>query len=729
MLRERRKGVGMRSAGDVVGGYTVERELGRGGQAIVYLATGPKGAEVALKCLLSNEPGARERFKREVELLSECQHENIVRCLGSNLARGDEWVALPYANGGTLENWLRNIDSIDPEDLLVIFLPIARALDYFKDLSSDANEPQQHRDVKPSNILLLDGKPMLADFGVARTPQSTLTQTGDFIGTHPYAAPEQMQSQHSGAVDQYALATIIYEWLAGQLPFADPNQKLTSAASRDLLNKRRTDPRAQTVLLKALATNPNDRYGSCVEFVSELISAFAPQREQKTQPGAPIGAEPRSLKFNDVPQVYDDLHARLLTCEFSGTWVQKFSDRFAGLNDQHNLRPPINLSVLADWLRDAPPSHMRILLFAIAECLPIPNDEAPRKLVLELLVFAACRVLNLDYFLQATTRRVSADPKMDKAAVRQWPTSASTIAGIVHAALSGRFIAVDRHCRLAGAIKIDLEMIRSIDGMSEILTLLYGELLGRKFDPAQLASDDNAMRQKKIIDAWAPVRKALADRELRKQALVMVLVPPEKDPIDRGEREELENSLATMINDTLYQLNLEGAVTLAEHESDLLLRIQEVLNGFELPAEVANKPTAGPLPYDIFISYASEDGDFVRELITHLKTRGARVWVDYVEMELNAILLQKINDGLSKSRFCAALLSEHYLPKFWTSLESSGALAIEANGLRSMLLPIRHQMTVTRLTEIAPLWAGRIFADSDHGAEALADAIWRRIKP
>jgi hypothetical protein len=696
------------------------------------LATDPQGAEFALKCLHSTDFDARERFEREVLLLNKCNHPNIVRFWASDLS---EWVALTYANDGTLETRPKRLDT---SSLREIFLPIAGALDYFRGLAGNASEPQQHRDVKPSNILFHNGTPLLSDFGVALKPGSDLTKAGARVGTDNYSAPEQMQGKSSSAIDQYALATIIYEWLAGRLPFVDPEEKLRDRAPSQPLVEKGIDARVQAVLFRALATQPEDRYPSCMEFMNAIVAAFGPPGGAATNPGvSPETADVSDAfsKFKNAQEVYDSLAARLLRCEFSGPWASEFKTRFAKLHDEHmlgehKLAAPIEITALVDWLRKAPPLDMRFLFFAIAEGLPIPADEQTQKLVLELLVFAACRMLNLDCFLSAPTRCVN-DPNFPGAQVRDWPTSASSIAGVVHSALSGQFITVDRHCKLAGAIEVKLAKVQSADGQSEILTLLYRELLDRPFDPAILVADEEAARLRKATAAWAPVRKALSDRTLKKQSVVIVLVPPEEESIDPAEQKAMAHNLARRVNATLLQLRPEPATMHVLDQSDLLLEIQKVLEGFAPLNDSTSKPVDPAIQYDLFLSYASKDRDFVSPLVMYLQKQGVHVWVDYGEIRLGDDLIQKINDGLKRSRFCVALLSEHYLQRGWTQLELGAALAREMNGpwgTSRVLLPVRHGLSLPQLTSEAPWLAARIFADSSEGPARLADLIRMRIR-
>jgi serine/threonine protein kinase len=205
--------------------YRLERELGRGGMATVYLARDLRhDRSVALKVLhpqLAQALGP-ERFKREIETVARLQHPHILTVLDSGEAAGQLWFTMPYVEGESLRDRLRREPQLPLEDAVRIATDAARALEYAH------QHGVVHRDIKPENLLLTkDGSTLVADFGIARAMSGgdeQLTQTGMSVGTPAYMSPEQAAGdRHLDArSDVYSLATVLYEMLAGEPPFTGP---------------------------------------------------------------------------------------------------------------------------------------------------------------------------------------------------------------------------------------------------------------------------------------------------------------------------------------------------------------------------------------------------------------------------------------------------------------------------------------------------------------------------
>ena len=203
--------------------YTIERELGRGGMATVYLATDAKvDRRVAIKVLHPELAAAvgGERFHREIHIATRLTHPNVLPVYDSGEANGTLFYVMPYVEGESLRDRLNRERQLGIDDAIRITCQIAAALDY----AHQANIV--HRDIKPENILIEAGQAVLADFGIARAVTGVadveaLTRTGMSLGTPAYMSPEQAMGERTldGRSDQYSLACVTYEMLAGQPPF------------------------------------------------------------------------------------------------------------------------------------------------------------------------------------------------------------------------------------------------------------------------------------------------------------------------------------------------------------------------------------------------------------------------------------------------------------------------------------------------------------------------------
>src|SRR6187551_3777203 len=219
--------------------YALERELGRGGMATVWLAQDLRhDRPVALK-LLHPELAATlgpERFQREIRLAARLQHPHILTVLDSGNAGGRLWFTMPYIDGESVRNRLTRERQLPVDDALRIAIEAAQALQYAHD------QGVVHRDIKPENLLLTrDGNTLVADFGIARAlgavGDDRLTETGLAIGTPAYMSPEQAAGDKGldARTDVYSLAAVLYEMLAGEAPW-------TGATAQAIAAKRLTEP-------------------------------------------------------------------------------------------------------------------------------------------------------------------------------------------------------------------------------------------------------------------------------------------------------------------------------------------------------------------------------------------------------------------------------------------------------------------------------------------------------
>ena len=262
--------------------YRLERELGQGGMATVYLAEDLKhGRKVAIKVLLPELSAilGGERFLGEIRVTANLQHPHILGLIDSGEADGLLYYVMPYVAGESLRARLMRERQLPVEEALRLSREVASALDYAH------RQGVVHRDIKPENILLQDGAALVADFGIALAVQQAgghrMTQTGMSLGTPAYMSPEQaMGEREIGArSDVYALGAMTYEMLAGEPPFTGPNSqaivaKVLTEQAPPLRAKRPTVPAAaEAAILTALQKLPADRWGSAKEFAEALGSA------------------------------------------------------------------------------------------------------------------------------------------------------------------------------------------------------------------------------------------------------------------------------------------------------------------------------------------------------------------------------------------------------------------------------------------------------------------------
>jgi serine/threonine-protein kinase len=253
--------------------------------AIVYLARDIRHKRLVALKVLHPDLGAvlgTERFLREIETAARLQQPHILTVLDSGEAAARLWFTMPYVEGESLRDRLRREKQLPVDEAVRITREAAQALDYAH------RHDVIHRDVKPENLLLTeDGNTLVADFGVARAlagGEEALTQTGLAVGTPAYMSPEQASGARDldARTDVYALATVLYEMLAGEPPFAGPTPQAAvarrfSEAPRPLRQVRETVPEAvEQAVLKGLAKAPADRFPSAAEFARALNSPVVP---------------------------------------------------------------------------------------------------------------------------------------------------------------------------------------------------------------------------------------------------------------------------------------------------------------------------------------------------------------------------------------------------------------------------------------------------------------------
>jgi eukaryotic-like serine/threonine-protein kinase len=259
--------------------YRIERELGQGGMATVYLAQDLKHhRQVAIKVLrpeLSAALGA-ERFLREIETTANLRHPHILPLFDSGEADGFLFYVMPYVEGESLRDRLKREKQLPIDDALRITREVADALSYAH------SKGVIHRDIKPENMLLESGHAVVADFGIAKAISAaggqTLTRTGMSVGTPQYMSPEQAagESDLDGRSDLYSLACVLYEMLAGQPPFSGStaeslvHQHLVVDARPITQLRPAVPPAIADALTRALAKNPADRFSPAAHFAAAL---------------------------------------------------------------------------------------------------------------------------------------------------------------------------------------------------------------------------------------------------------------------------------------------------------------------------------------------------------------------------------------------------------------------------------------------------------------------------
>ncbi len=260
--------------------YRFERELGRGGMAIVYLAEDLKHRRKVAVKVLRPELGATlgaERFLREIEVTAALQHPHILPLHDSGRVGELLYYVMPYVEGESLRDRLTRERQLPVEEALRLACDVAAALDYAH------RRGVIHRDVKPENILLHDGRALVADFGIARAVQravsdDTLTGTGVSVGTPSYMSPEQAAADREvdARTDIYSLGCVVYEMLTGEPPFTAPTAhgviaRLMTEEPRRVADVRPSVPSSLSAAVqRALAKLPADRFQSAAEFATAL---------------------------------------------------------------------------------------------------------------------------------------------------------------------------------------------------------------------------------------------------------------------------------------------------------------------------------------------------------------------------------------------------------------------------------------------------------------------------
>jgi serine/threonine-protein kinase len=278
--------------------YTIDRELGAGGMATVYLAHDIKhDRDVAIKVLHPDLGAALggDRFLSEIRTTARLQHPHILPLLDSGDADGLLYYVMPLVTGETLRARLERERQLPVDDAVLIAREVADALGYAHGLGVI------HRDIKPENILLQGGHALVADFGIALAVQQAggarMTQTGLSLGTPQYMSPEQAMGERTidARSDIYALGAVTYEMLVGEPPFTGPSvqaivARLVTEEPRAISVQRKAVPSAvEAAVLRALEKLPADRFATAAQF-AEALAGHGPAITTRAMAGATMGS-------------------------------------------------------------------------------------------------------------------------------------------------------------------------------------------------------------------------------------------------------------------------------------------------------------------------------------------------------------------------------------------------------------------------------------------------------
>jgi serine/threonine protein kinase len=361
------------AAGDVFASrYEIVDALGRGGMGAVYRAFDRKdGVERALKVLhaTADDEHAIVRFRREIEILKRIRHPNVVQIFDYGVDEGRMYFTAELIEGENLRIVLRQRGVFGAQEVAQIGVTLAEAL------AVAHAEGVVHRDMKPHNVMLgPDGKITLLDFGVARgagIDMNTITATGVMVGTPEYMSPEQFQGIRVDArSDIYALGVVLYELLAGALPFrGDTPVALGIRHQTELpppIRPQRPNVPAwlERIIMKCLAKQPSNRYASASELAADLAKPHTGERRVRVlDTGDQLveddsGSEPWALTLvtsderkqwtRDMALLFEDRYYRLEDIAFGRAGAGKWTYYFSHWPDEQILRKIVDYAAEAE---------------------------------------------------------------------------------------------------------------------------------------------------------------------------------------------------------------------------------------------------------------------------------------------------------------------------------------------------------------------------------------------
>jgi serine/threonine-protein kinase len=314
------------------GRYVIERRIGAGGMAVVYLARDVKHRRLVALKVLNPELGAvlgSERFMAEIQVTANLHHPNLLPLFDSGEAGGLLFYVMPYIQGETLRERLVRERQLGVDESVRIATAIASALDYAH------RHDVIHRDLKPENILMHEGQPLVMDFGIAlavsKAGGARITQTGLSLGTPQYMSPEQATGDHAldARTDIYSLGAVLYEMLVGDPPHTGSTvqaviAKVITESPRSVRATRSTVPEPiEAAVMTALAKVPADRFASAADFAAALtgkksVSMPGGVRTSAAVSGAPANAKPSRVGLREIV-AWTAAIAAVLTAMWLGT--------------------------------------------------------------------------------------------------------------------------------------------------------------------------------------------------------------------------------------------------------------------------------------------------------------------------------------------------------------------------------------------------------------------------
>jgi len=309
---------------NVVPGYLLGEEIGRGAMAVVHKATQSKtGRQVAIKRLALQREFApedlidvRERFMREARAAGHLQHPDILQILDAGEVGGDTWIAMEYVLGRDLSHYTRPGQLLPAREVLQLVIRLARALAYAH------SQGVVHRDIKPANVMLdrVSNSIKVMDFGIARLADGSRTRTGLVLGTPSFMSPEQLAGlKVDGRSDLYSLGVMLYQLLTGQLPHQSDSMaqlmyQIANQPAPDVRHLRPDLPESLALVLAlALEKRPELRYASGEQFAADLEAVLA----QGGLTGGLDAAGPPGAAASEVAQADGKAFAQTLRLDLS----------------------------------------------------------------------------------------------------------------------------------------------------------------------------------------------------------------------------------------------------------------------------------------------------------------------------------------------------------------------------------------------------------------------------
>ena len=324
--------------------YVIERELGRGGMAIVYLARDSRHQrKVAIK-VLNPEVAAtvtRERFLREIEIAARLSHPNILPLHDSGTWDTGVYYVMPYVEAESLRDRLKRQKQLSIDEAVEITCQVASALDYAH------RQNVVHRDIKPENILLHEGGALISDFGIAFAAlpanEKRLTDMGFALGTPEYTSPEQAagRGELDGRSDIYSLGCVLYEMLAGTPPFTGPNAQ--SILARQVVDhappiatvRPTVGKTIERALGKALNKVPADRFPTAAEFARALVAPASAHSELNSIAVLPL----TNLSPDPAQEYFSDGMTEALIADLAKVRALKVISRTSVMRYKNSNRP------------------------------------------------------------------------------------------------------------------------------------------------------------------------------------------------------------------------------------------------------------------------------------------------------------------------------------------------------------------------------------------------------